>query len=234
MRYNYIDFIRGIAFILMIVQHAYHFRPSNYNMPKSVSLCGEISRTIFIILVGVSMRLFYKKKESSIIEKLSINGPYKKTYQTLLCALLVTLTSYMFLPNKNIIFFGVLHFIAAATIILKENSTNIPYVLFIFFLSFFGGNWIKKLGSSNNIIHLIFGGYTQNRFPLDLFPIFKWLPYVCVGILIGDFLEKLNFNSGSINQPIEFIGRNTLYLYILHVIPCIYWKSLEYSDLFTQ
>lgn len=227
MRYNYIDFVRGIAFILMIIQHVYHFNPSTIKIPDSVSICGDISRSIFIILVGISMRLFYKKKETSILEKLSFNGPYKKTYQTLLCALLVTFITYIFLPNNQIIFFGVLHFIATATIILKENSTNIPFVLFIFFLSFFFNIYIKQFGGSNNLIHLIFGGYTKSRFPLDIFPIFKWLPYVCVGILFGDFLEKYNFNTGTINHPIEFIGRNTLYLYILHVIPCIYWKSFE-------
>ena len=45
--------LRGIAFILMFIHHIFYFNPKNlYAVPDAVSICGTISRTIFIILVG--------------------------------------------------------------------------------------------------------------------------------------------------------------------------------------
>ena len=87
MRNDLIDMLRGIAFILMFIHHIFYFNPEFlFTVPDTVSICGIISRTIFMILVGVSIGMFKNsKKEKS-----------KKPYKTLTCALLVTITTKLF------------------------------------------------------------------------------------------------------------------------------------------
>jgi len=231
MRNNLIDFIRGIAFILMLTHHYYHFNPNSNLMPKIVANLGLISRTLFIILVGVSMRLFTKNNTSelTLLEKISFNGPYKKSYLILLSALMITFATYLFLPNNEIIFFGVLHFIAVATILMKEISSNLYITIFIGVISLIISEYMTTQTGSDNILHLIFGGYTRTRFPIDIFPLFQWLPYVSFGIVLGEYINKSDVDYDTIYEPIEYCGRNSLYLYVLHVIPCIYWLSTKYN-----
>ena len=116
MRYNHIDFLRGIAFILMLIHHIHYFNPKKYSLPKNVKISGSFARSIFLLLVGVSISLSGKKK---IITK--------KNLQLLMSAISITLVTYIFLPNNNIIFFGVIHFIFTAIIILKPISDNIIF-----------------------------------------------------------------------------------------------------------
>ena len=95
MRYHIIDLIRGIAFILMVVHHIHYFNPKYHNnMPHYVNICGNISRTIFIILVGISMSIVNKHKKNKKTHK---KFKIPKKYLVLLSALIVTLTTYIFL-----------------------------------------------------------------------------------------------------------------------------------------
>jgi len=230
MRNNLIDFIRGVAFLLMLIHHYYHFNPNSVEMPEIVSNLGILSRTLFIILVGVSMRIFSKDKDKDLKfkDKIAINGPYKKSYIIILCGLIVSFATYLLLPNSKIIFFGVLHFIGIVTILMKGVSSNLYLSVLFGIISLLITEYMKTKEGSNNIFHLIIGGYTQTRNPLDIFPIFQWIPYVSFGIVLGEFLKKSNIDE-SVFKPIEYCGRNSLYLYLLHVIPCIYWYSTKFN-----
>ena len=59
--------IRGIAFLLMLIHHYYHFNPNSDVMPNIVENIGLVSRTLFIVLVGVSMRLKGVKKSGGVL-----------------------------------------------------------------------------------------------------------------------------------------------------------------------
>ena len=216
MRNDIIDIIRGLAFIFMLVHHFFYFDPNNNLMPKYVELCGIISRTIFMILVGVNIQLFKTKKKKSIT-------PYK----TLFCALLVTLLTIIFLPKKNIIFFGTLHFIGLVTFIFQYIKLDSKDQILGIILSLFLSNYIfNNFSASDNYINLILGTYTKTIFPIDIFPIFKWLPYIFFGMIIGDYMKDNNLNLEIDNfYIIKYFGKNSLFFYMLHIIPCIIWKG---------
>ena len=164
MRNNLIDFTRGFAFILMLIHHFNYFNPNLTKVSKNVETLGIISRTLFIVLVGISMKLFEKKNKN----KNKKNG-FKKCYLILLAALIVTLTTYLLLPNNKIIFFGVLHFIGTITLIMQNMSLNLIILLGI--ISLIISKHITKLNSSDNLIYLIMGTYSKTRSPLDIFQI---------------------------------------------------------------
>ena len=214
MRNDLIDILRGFAFILMLVHHFFSFNPNDDFIPTIVNICGIISRTIFIILVGASIQMFKDKKKKSIT-------PYK----TLFCALLVTLLTRLLLNKKYVIFFGTLHFISFVTIIFQHIEFNSKGQILGIIISLFLSNYIlNNFNPSDNYINLILGTYTKSKFPLDIFPIFKWLPYVFIGMIIGDYMKDNNVNLEVDNFYIlKFFGKNSLFFYMLHVIPCIIW-----------
>jgi len=216
MRNNIIDFIRGIAFILMLIHHIYYFNP-NTSVPNHIEIIGKISRTIFIILVGVCMSIFNNNNN---------NNKYKTSWKTLKYALIVSLVTYLLLPHNNIIFFGVLHFITFSTFLMKNISSNISLTILIGILSVLLNNISFKYLGSSDIINLIFNGYSRKLQPIDIFPIFKFLPYVISGIILGKYIKDNNILPESkINKPIEFIGKYSLELYLIHIIPCIFWMK---------
>ena len=68
MRYLFIDNLRGIAFILMIIHHVFYFKDVSNEYSTSyadnifVKSSGTIARTLFIFLVGLSLSISGKKK----------------------------------------------------------------------------------------------------------------------------------------------------------------------------
>jgi len=220
MRNDLIDLLRGIAFILMLIHHIFYFNPnSSFNVPNLVDIGGTISRTIFIILVGVSINMFKKKNKKS-----------KKPYITLIGALIVTVLSKFCLPSHHTIFFGTLHFISFVTILFQNIDMGLRESIFGIITSILISNYMINTEPSDNYLNLILGSYSKNKWPLDNFPIFKWLPYVCFGLIIGKYMKENNIQSKIINvEPITYIGKNALFLYMMHVIPCIIWLGTKYN-----
>ena len=217
MRNDLIDMLRGIAFILMFIHHIFYFNPKSlFTVPDVVNTCGIISRIIFMILVGISIGMFKnKKKEKS-----------KKPYKTLICALLVTITTRLFLPANQCVFFGTLHFISFVTILFQQFDFGIREAIIGIISSFILSDYMLKLEPSDNYLKLILGSYTKTRWPLDIFPIFKWLPYVFFGLIIGKYMKHHDLKSQiDYVQPLTYIGKNTLFFYMLHILPCIIWSS---------
>ena len=219
MRYNLIDFIRGLAFLCMLIHHIYYFNPNSFGVPGYVENIGVIARSLFLILVGVSFNISNNKTICT-----------KRNLELFLGCAFVTILTMLFLPSDNVVFFGVLHFILVATILIKPISNDIYLVIAVGFISYILSIKVKTLEATNDIFGLILGRYTISRMPLDIFPIFKWLPYVCLGVIIGSYHEMFSKElSASVCEPIEFIGRNSLYIYMLHLIPCIIWTSEKYK-----
>jgi uncharacterized membrane protein len=107
-----IDNIRGVAFILMVIQHIFYFYDVSNDYKTELSLnslisgSGSIARTLFILLAGYSLKLSNDKSKSRVSKSLEIG----------IHALIITLVTYLLYPNYFVIF-GVLHFIALSTYI---------------------------------------------------------------------------------------------------------------------
>ena len=234
MRIDYFDYIRGIAFILMLIYHIFIFIKlfTNIDINENIiflELIGIIARYLFIILFGLSLYLSYNKYKKNYKE-------YKKKYINkiillFISSIYITLFTYIILPKK-FVYFGILHFMCLSMILLFNiiNKYNILLLLLIILilLSIYTNNYniYKK---SNNIISGILGiSYYKNS--LDHFKLLKWLPIVIIGILLGHLLKKKLNNKNIINNKnkknkllliLKYIGTNTLILYNIHW-PIIY------------
>ncbi len=220
MRSNLIDFIRGIAFILMLIHHRYYFDPKYYSVPYKVDKIGLISRSLFILLVGFNIKFYNKKK---------IN--YNNQLKILIGALLVTISTYIFLPHDKVIFFGILHFIFISSLLMKHLSFSYLLIILVFIFSKYMNSVYNY--NTNNYVSLALGGNSFKLNPIDIFQLFNWLPLLCIGMILGGitkiWFNKLYYPSNYITRLIEFIGKNSLVLYVLHVIPCIYWMSFKFK-----
>lgn len=143
--------------------------------------------------------------------------------------------------NYNIILFGVLHFIGFASIITSTSLYQFgPYwgwfiLTIIWFILKSKGlaNLLNINSPITNYISSVIGNnktnYLSQKQHMDYFSLIKWLPTLIFGGLtniIGnlscandDLLGNSWFNTNdSISNSIEYIGKNSLYLYTFHII----------------
>jgi uncharacterized membrane protein len=253
-RFWEIDFLRGLAIILMI---AYHFLfDLNFFGIYSLDIYSGIYwyfprliASIFIFLVGISLYLSYTRAE--------ISGTYtrerdfffkylKRGIWIFSLGLLITLSTWIFIRSAFIIF-GILHFIGLAIILqypfLKFNQ-RYPYLNLCTALIFIAAG--LYLGSFTvDFSWLLWLGFIpQNLITVDYFPLLPWFGVVSLGIFTGSILYKnykRKFKFPELNKHLSiktftFLGRHSLLIYFIHqpvLIVLLYlWGVLDLSYLF--
>jgi len=215
-----IDILRGVAILMMFVFHfSYDLNLFGYVSIDFLEepLWANFRRIIvssFLLLVGISIILTDRKKFDS--QRFTYRMAKILTY-----ALLVTLGSYIMFP-ESFIYFGILHFIIAAS------------VLGLLFRRFYWFNLILGLGLlildtlysnplfDNPMVNWI-GFTTQLPFTEDYVPLIPWFGVVLIGMFIG----RAFFNGNTpawlcwqtthpITKTLAFGGRYSLHIYILH------------------
>ena len=210
MRNNLVDLLRFIAFILMIIHHIFYFNSKYKILSNEIEMFGLISRTLFILLSGISIN--YRKDKTK-----------KKSKQIFLYGLIISIISNLLINENETIFFGVLHFIGLSSLILDD---NIKKVFLVFISSIIINNYIKN-NVTNNILHLIFSGRIKNLNPLDTFQILEWLPLFCIGILLGSFIKQNDININiNLNNLVTMVSKNSLNLYMINIIISLIWYKL--------
>jgi uncharacterized membrane protein len=215
MRYLFIDNLRGIAFLLMIIHHIFYFKDVSTGYSTSyadniiVKNSGNIARTLFIFLVGLSLSV------TDIKNKKSIKKRVKRSTEILIHALIISFVTYIFYPNY-FVRFGILHFIALASLLgsffIDKKKLTIIFI-FIFIL-------LKPFSVNNKIIDTITGGQIHYNM-MDYFPLFPWFGLVLFGLFVGQTsdLSKIDKKFNFINNKIlTNIGQNCLNLYTAHFI----------------
>ena len=216
-----IDALRGLAIVLMIIYHfcydLTYFQLAQFDFYRDPFWLNFRDFIVgsFVFIVGVSFSLATQEK---------INWPsYKKRLLVITgCALAISLLTYFMFPGRTI-FFGILHFIALAS------------VLALLFRKFFWINLFTGIGIlivSNTIRLPVFnndwlvwiGFYTQKPATEDFAPMFPWFGIVLIGMFVGKYLlrKPVLVNAAS-KFPKEkqfkwllLAGRNSLLIYMIH------------------
>ncbi len=233
-RYTSLDILRAFALISMIIFHAvwdlvYIF---GIDLQWFKSDAGEIWQQsilwTFVLLSGFCFNLGKKR--------------LKRAITVIICSAIITIVTYIFMPENRIIF-GVLCFMGTAMLITipidKILKKIHPYAGLIFsFISFvltkdimfrkisIFGTELCKIPDSlyQNELTAFFGFPHYGFFSGDYVPFIPWIFLFFCGYFLykiferKDLLKHLSFVSC---RPLEFIGRNTLYIYMIHQ-PLIY------------
>jgi len=221
MRYWEIDFLRGIAIVMMITFH--FFFDLRYFGNYSINLhsgfwwfFARITATIFILLVGISLTLSYSraKKRKGLYRKYLYRG-----IKILSWGLIITLITYLFF-REGFIIFGILHFIGIA-IILAYPFIRMRFLnLFLGILFIIAG--IYMAGMSFDFSWLMWLGFMPKHFyTFDYFPILPWFGVALIGLFLGNLLypngRKIisDYNSPFVSF-FSFLGRHSLLIYLIH------------------
>jgi uncharacterized membrane protein len=222
-----IDFLRGLAIIMMIIFH--FFYDLNYFGVQRINfrsdfwwIFGRMIATSFILLVGISLTLSYSRVKKhktgwKLFKKYLLRG-----LKIFGFGLIITLITWVFL-KRGFIIFGILHLIGVSIILaysfLKLRFWNILLGV-IFILT---GMYIENLVF--NSYWLVWVGLKPYYFyTVDYFPIFPWFGVILFGLFLGNLLypngkRRLKINNLSDFSFIRlfcFLGRNSLFIYLIH------------------
>lgn len=220
-RYASLDAFRGIAIVLMFIYHFcydldyFGFIEENFSYDPFWLTFRQIIVSLFLFMVGVSLYLAsYKSLNQSRFAK--------RLVLILVYAAITTLTSWVMYPDYYI-FFGILHFIAFASV----------FGLLFRYL----GTVNLVLGLSIIIITIAFehpffdqslyqwiGLMTHLPATVDYVPLFPWFGVVLIGMYFGQKVARLPRESYMLSwQPGNLLTKNlvlggqySLHIYMLH------------------
>lgn len=225
-RFWEIDALRGIAIILMVLFHFIYdlvffdvLRIDLWSGP--VFYIGRSAAILFIFLVGVSLTLSHSRNKVSG-SQVSFKKYLKRGFHIFLWGLVFTIGSWILFPDEVIVF-GILHFIGIAIVL---SYPLLEYRL----LNLIGGLMVLFLGKlmenfTVDFPWLVWLGLTPPDFQtLDHFPLFPWFGVTMLGIFAGNMLypdhcrkyELLDLSHDPLISALEFMGRNSLAIYIVH------------------
>lgn len=233
-RFHVLDLLRGFLFLNMVAYHALydwvfifgHTMPFMYRY--SAYIWQQAVCSGFILLAGCCVTLSRR--------------PARRGAQILLCGMLVTLVTVLFTPEEQILF-GILHFTGTAyliTALLQPLLRKVPAVpalviLFAVFL-FTRGIYYGHFGIWDHVLIplpdswyqypplFLIGLPADGFFSSDYFPVIPWLFLFWCGYYGGPLLLKSRFFAQVRHwriAPLNWVGRNTLILYMLHQ-PVVY------------
>lgn len=220
-RFWEIDFLRGVAIILMITYH--FFWDLNFFTDIDVSWGSQswmIFRTLiastFLFLVGISLYLstYYSQR---MFSKLLKRGAYIFSL-----GLVLTILTKILFPERYISF-GILHLIGTS-IVLSYIFLRFKFLNLLLGAMLIGGGFLLK-GHTFDVSFLFFLGFSpENYYALDYYPIIPWFGVVLWGIFTGKILYQGKARQfpwpcrgeNFLTKKFSFLGRNSLFIYFIH------------------
>jgi uncharacterized membrane protein len=223
-RYQLLDCWRGSAIGLMILYHLCfdlnHFQILDldfYHHPFWLD-ARIIIVSLFLLLVGISLELSARRGLNSRVFQLAYG---KRLVWLLICALLVSLSSYWLSPSRWI-FFGILHFIFVASLLglMFVGRPKISLGLGILII------WIGVWWTSPQFDQPAwqwFGLMTYKPQTNDYVPFMPWFGVVLLGQSLGAhwfggtipvLFTRYYGNSAALS--LSWAGRHSLLIYMLH------------------
>ncbi|WP_457746599.1 heparan-alpha-glucosaminide N-acetyltransferase [Sulfurimonas sp.] len=212
-RYFDLDFIRGIAIVLMVIFHFcfdlnnFHFIDINIYNGENWRHFRYVIITLFLLAVGISLVIANKNE-------INLQKNFKRFALILFNAMLVSAASYIIFPH-TFIYFGVLHFIAFASLVglLFIRFANLALIVGVAIIllshySYIDMHWLYNY--LKPILHL--PKYTE-----DLVQFTPWFGVVLIGIFVGYHrLFIIHTPQNSFTKSIAYMGKHSLLIYMLH------------------
>lgn len=216
-RIQAVDLIKGLDVIFMVLFNysvtLSYFRliqiPSNFIywfvFPRAIAL-------IFIFLSGVAAYISFENHKENFSKRYFIRG-----FRLLIFASFITLFTYIFVPER-VILFGILHFFAIGSFL-------IPFFIKYTKLNLIAGLSITLFGAYLQLTEFDFSylfwlGFTPKNFStFDYFPLIPWLGVLMLGLYSGKYIvEKIAYIKfkGKFASIFTFTGKNSLTIYLIH------------------
>lgn len=206
MRSNFLDALRGMAVVWMIIFHAsydlkmFHYIDWDFSSGFWYAFPRVIAFT-FLFCVGVSLNYTHGKG-------INWKSLFKRSSKLGVAALAVSIGTYLVFPSQWV-YFGTLHCILVgsllgALVVHRRTLAAIILVLILIgqYLLDYDIKWVSSI---------------LQRPSLDFIPIYPWFWAILLGILLGPHLSRISLiQDMKSNQVLNFMGRHSLKIYLLH------------------
>lgn len=214
-----VDAMRGFAILLMVIYHFcfdlsyFGLAPFDFYQDRFWLNFRTLILSLFLGLVGVSLVL-------SSQPRLNVRRYLHRLILLVASAALVSLaTWWMF--GERLVFFGVLHFIAVASLLgllfVRAGWLNlIAGVGFILFATQYQSAWFDTPGRR------WIGLMTHKPPTEDYVPLLPWIGVVMLGIFAGPYIVRwlqTHLQGITDTAPIRWLalaGRHSLVIYLIH------------------
>jgi uncharacterized membrane protein len=204
-----IDFVRGLLILLLLFMHLMfdlqYYYGINVNYEGGIlNVIGFIFAPVFIMISGISTSFS--------------RSSFKRGLIVLSIALGITVVTYLFNP-AFVIVFGILHFMGVCMIaspLFKKLPTPWLFVLSALIAS--TAFMLPYIKVTNNYLFM-FGLYTSEFRSSDYYPLFPYAWAFLFGMGLSRVLykeKKSAFPFTIKSKFVNFLGRNSLYVYIIH------------------
>ena len=242
-RYEEIDILKGIAVICMVIFHFFYF-PNKYGFKEIeydtpiLKTIAKVAQFIFIGSVGVNLALS-KDNSKNKNDKEFIKKNLKRILKLVFLAGIMSLITY-FIFGDYFVKFGILHFIAFASLILFYIVDDLKLIYTLLILSILVYYLIRQnptiFAGVPDKLAFVSGFYNFKFTSFDHFPIFPWIIVVLIGVLIGHYIKKKkpelpkNIKNNFAVSSLGLIGGKSLEIYsvhwvVLYVIYCIIYSK---------
>jgi uncharacterized membrane protein len=226
-RFWEVDFLRGLAIILMVLFHlAYDL---NYFGIQPIEVASgfwfylaRFTASLFLLLVGVSLSLSRSRARLLGQEDRFRVRLMKRGLWIFSLAMGLTLVTYLFI-GRGFIVFGVLHLIGVS-LLLAYPFFRLHGVNFILGLLFILVGLFLQ-GLSVDFPWLLWLGLAPWDFrSVDYFPLLPWFGVILIGMAFGDLFYRgysrripvPDLAGSSLVRWLTFLGRNSLAIYLIH------------------
>lgn len=206
MRAPYLDALRGMAVIWMVIFHTaydlrmFHFLSWDFSQGFWFAFPRVIAFT-FLFCVGVSLNFGH-------VPKPNWNALAKRSLKLGAAALAVSIGTYFIFPQQWI-YFGTLHCILVGSIlgVLVVNHRTLCWILLILILT---GQYVLEYD-------IKWVSSVLQKPSMDFIPIYPWFWAILLGIVAGPYLSRVNFLNQMKPRPfLNLLGRHSLKIYLLH------------------
>ena len=226
-RFWEIDFLRGIAIILMVAFHILFdlrfFGFPGIKLSESFwYYAPRLIASLFILLVGVSLSISYSRSKKGAKGAFLFVKYLSRGAGIFLWGMVITAVTWFFFRDEYIIF-GILHFIGLS-IVLAYPFLGMRYRnLFLGIACIACGMYLE--GKTFPFSYLVFAGFIPVGFAtLDYFPLFPWFGMVLIGVFLGNTLYCGNArrfplsdrSKNIIAEALCYAGSHSLAIYLLH------------------
>jgi uncharacterized membrane protein len=204
-----IDFLRGIAILLMTVFHLVFdlVEYKGFNLSYLDGFWyyeGRLSAIAFMIIAGVSATLSGRHLRRGLI--------------VLGCGLVITLVTYVFDP-RTYIRFGILHMLGSCMLLYPlVQRLQSGWLVTAGSLAIIAGLWTRRLSVSSSLL-LPLGIMPLDFISVDYYPLLPWSGLFLYGAALGRtfYRQKRSLLPYfSFLQPLIVLGRHSLVYYLLH------------------
>ncbi len=215
-RWPWLDGLRGIALVAMAIYHFtwdlayFHFVPGGVLRSTLFTVFGHAIACSFLAIAGFALAIAAQPQ-------LDLTKFLVRLAKIVIAALLVTVATWFAFP-QSFVTFGILHCIAAASVI------SLAFMLAPFWLTGLAGalvfiaGWVIELPAFDTVNGWLGLGV---RVPLtnDWRPLFPWAGAMLLGLGFGQWVLNRKMFVRAMPPPARLLqtaGRHSLIIYLLH------------------